>query len=115
MNRIENWPAWLKGMLIPPLLVGIVLLIAGLLLLIGFGAHIKVLSMVGLVLIFLLQGLSSLIGGSLLELGHALFSLKIATSSGGGTPTLAGQLVTVVFLVLLGGLIGWVYGRITKT
>jgi LPXTG-motif cell wall-anchored protein len=61
-----------------------------------------------------LLAIASIIGGSIGELVNLVLPLNLNLTEGGGSPTLLTQLFALGFYILLGALIGWVYGKRKK-
>ncbi len=69
---------------------------------------------IGMFIVLPLLAIASIIGGSIGELVNLVLPLNLNLTEGGGSPTLLTQLFALGFYILLGALIGWVYGKRKK-
>ena len=110
--KIRNWPYWLKGMLFPILVLFIAIIVGGLSIILGLGTQFQVFSWIGFIIMYVLSALSIYVGGAIAEILNYALPIEIRVSEGGGSPTLEVQLITIVSFIILGGIIGWFYGKI---
>ena len=103
--RFSIWPYWLRGALIPPSVVALVVIIAGISILIGFGFKLEVFSLVGLIGVYLLSGIAILVGAPVVEAGG------FQGIEGGGSPTALSQVTALAIAVFAAGFVGWLYGK----
>ena len=113
MKKIINkLPYWLRGMLIPPILVLVLWGISYLSFLVGFGSGIPLFAYLGFFIVFILALPSMFIGASIIEIINYYFGLNIKGSEGGGSPTLIVQLITLFVFVIVFALVFHIYGKI---
>ena len=109
---ISKLPYWLKGMLIPPMIMLILLCISFLSFFIGFGLNIKPFAYLGFISTFILALPSIYIGGAIVETINYLFGMNIKISEGGGSPTIIASLAALLLFILIFAIIFHIYGKI---